>query len=185
MLTILSLLYQWWGKRGDDAAYFQLLLPETKWGKNNGNKVISMFYDQRNTLHPFTFHVVLEWILDTIPEKRIITGIAVKAVLKNTGSEEEDKTGLAYFLYTHEHGNEGYFTVENLPLYDESTHSAVDADVVESFIDENKRYFTKYSQSSVRRKDAPYFTYLESLGIYRSEWINLKSINKSEGGAGE
>ncbi|HZK44114.1 MAG TPA: hypothetical protein VFC73_07470 [Syntrophomonadaceae bacterium] len=163
---------------------FQLLLPETKWGKNNGNKVISMFYDKRNNLHPFTFHVVLEWILDTIPEKRLITGIAVKAILKNIGNEEE-KTGLSYFLYTHEHENEGFFSVENLPLYDESTSSAVDADILEDFIDEYKQYFTKYSQSSVRRKDGPYYTYLESRGIYRSEWINLKKMNKSEGGVGE
>lgn len=164
---------------------FQLLLPETKWGKNNGNKVSSMFYDQRNNLYPFTFHVVLEWVLDTIPEKRLITGIAVKAIIKNTGSEEEEKTGLSYFLYTYEHENNEYFTVENLPLYDQSIGAAVDLDIFEHFINENRQYFTKYSQSAVRRSDAQYFTYLESKGIYRSEWINLKAINKSEGGAGD
>ncbi|TCP94638.1 chromosome segregation ATPase [Serpentinicella alkaliphila] len=164
---------------------FQLLLPETKWGKNNGNKVISMFYDQRNNLHPFTFHVVLEWILDTVPEKRLITGIAIKAIIKNTGNEEEDKTGLSLFLYTHEHDNKGYFKVENLPLYDKETGEAVDIDKLEDFIDSNKRDFIKYSQSNVKKKDGQYYAYLESKGIYRSEWINLKAINKSEGGAGD
>lgn len=164
---------------------FQLLLPETRWGKNNGNKVISMFYDQRNNLYPFTFHVVLEWILDTIPERRLITGIAVKAIIKNTGSEEEEKTGLSYFLYTHEYENSGYYTIENLPLYDKNTGEAVDIDVLENFINDNKRDFIKYSQSGVRRKDGEYFRYLESRGIYRSEWINLKSINKLEGGSGD
>lgn len=164
---------------------FQLLLPETRWGKNNGNKVISMFYDQRNNLHPFTFHVALEWVLDTIPERRLITGIAVKAIMKNTGGEEEEKTGLYYFLYTHEHENHGYYTIENLPLYDKKVGEAADIDVFESFINDNKRDFIKYSQSSVKRKDAEYYRYLESRGIYRSEWINLKSINKSEGGAGD
>ena len=164
---------------------FQLLLPETKWGKNNGNKVISMFYDQRNNLYPFTFHVVLEWILDTVPEKRLITGIAVKAIMKNTGNEEEDKTGLSLFLYTHEHDNKGYFKVENLPLYDKETGEAVDIDKFEGFLDSNKRDFIKYSQSSVRRKDGQYYSYLESRGIHRGEWINLKAINKSEGGAGD
>lgn len=162
---------------------FQLLLPETRWGKNNGNKVISMFYDNGNSLHPFTSHVVLEWILDTIPERRLITGIALKPILKNTGNDdEEEKTGLYYFLYTHEHDNTGFFSVENLPLFDEVTRTSVDVEKVEEFIDEYKNYFTKYSQSSVRRKDAPYFTYLESRGIHRSDWESLKRINKSEGG---
>ena len=164
---------------------FQILLPETKWGKNNGNKISSMFYDQRNNLNPFTFHVVLEWVLDTVPEKRLIAGIAVKAIIKNTGNDEDEKTGLSYFLYTYEHDNNEYLTVENLPLYDKSTGTAVDMDVFERFINENNRYFIKYSQSSVRRSDAQYYTYLESRGIYRSEWINLKAINKSEGGAGD
>lgn len=164
---------------------FQLLLPETRWGKNNGNKVISMFYDQRNNLHPFTFHVALEWILDTVPEKRLITGIAVKSIIRNASSEEEDKTGLSFFLYTHEHENNGYFTIENLPLYDKNAKEAVDIDVLDNFINSNRRYFIKYSQSSVRRKDSDYFRYLESRGIYRSEWINLKDINKLEGGSGD
>ena len=164
---------------------FQLLLPGTKWGKNNGNKVIGMFYDQRNNLHSFTFHVVLEWILDTVPEKRLINGIVVKSVIKNTGADEDESGGLNYFLYTHEHENNGYFTVENLPLFDIENKKAVDIEVLENFIDDNKRYFTKYSQSSVRKTDAPYYSYLENRGIYKSEWVNLKSINKSEGGIGD
>lgn len=164
---------------------FQLLLPGTKWGKNNGNKVESMFYDKRNNLNPFTFHVVLEWILDTVPEKRLMTGIAVKSIVRNTSNEEEEKTGLSFFLYTHEHDNNGFFTIDNLPLYDNNAKEAVDIDVLEDFINSNKRDFIKHSQSSVRRKDSDYFRYLESRGIYRSEWINLKDINKSEGGSGD
>ncbi len=164
---------------------FQLLLPGTKWGKSNGNKVIGMFYDQRNNLQSFTFHVVLEWVLDTVPEKRLINGIAVKSMLKNTGAEEEGKAGLSYFLYTHEHENNGYYTVENLPLYDKEAKETIDIDILEDFIDDNKRDFIKYSQSNVRKKDGSYYSYLESRGIYRSEWTNLKSINKSEGGAGD
>ena len=91
---------------------FQILLPETKWGKNNGNQVISMFYDIKNRLHPFTFHVVLEWVLDTIPEKRLLTGIAMKSTIKNTGEEDEENTGLTYILYTHEHANDGFYTMK-------------------------------------------------------------------------
>ncbi len=161
---------------------FQLLLPETKWGKNNGNQVISMFYDKRNNLQSFTFHVVLEWVLDTIPEKRLITGIAVKSIIKNTSTEDEEKTGLSYFLYTYEHDNNGYYNIENLPLYDEKNKEAVDLKDLDNFLNENKRDFIKYNQSSGKRKDSDYYRYLQSRGINRNEWITLKKINKSEGG---
>ncbi len=164
---------------------FQLLIPETKWGKTNGNKVISMFYDKKNNLHSDTFHVALEWILDTVPQKRLITGIAVRAIIKNTSNDHEEKTGLSYFLYTHEHDNQGYHKIENLPLYNEKENMAEDLDRVDDFISSNKRDFIKYSQSSVRRNDSEYFRYLENRGIYRSEWLNLKKINKLEGGAGD
>lgn len=164
---------------------FQILLPDTKWGKNNGNKVISMFYDKKSNLIPSTFHVVLEWILDTVPEKRLITGIAVKAEMKNTSSEEEEKTGLSYFLYTHEKSENGYFTVENLPLYDKEKKKAADIDDLDNFINSNKRDFMRYSKSSVSRSDSDYYNYLKNRGIYRAEWQSLKAINKSEGGAGD
>ncbi len=141
-----------------------------------------MFHDKNNNLHPFTFHVVLEWVLDTVPEKRLITGIAVKSTIKNTSGEDEDKAGLAYVLYTYEHDNNGYFTVENLPLYDEKIGEARDLNSLEDFLIENKRDFIKYSQSSGKRKDSDYYRYLESRGILRSEWMTLKEINKSEGG---
>lgn len=163
---------------------FQLLLPETRWGKNNGNKIISTFYDKKGNPHYFTFHVVLEWVLDTTPERRLLTGIAMKPVLKNVNIDEE-QTGLYYFLYTYEYDNNGHFTIYNLPLYEESTGDVTDIDEFENFIDANKRDFIKYSQSSVKRKDGDYYRYLESRGIYRSEWVNLKAINKSEGGAGD
>ena len=178
-------LYNGGGKGVMMQLIFQLLLPETKWGKNDGNKVISMFYDQRNNLNPYTFHVALEWVLDTVPEKRLITGIAMKSKIKNTSTEEDEKTGLSYFLYTYEHDNNGYFNMENLPLYDESTGEGIDLDEFEKFIDDNKRDFIKYSQSSVRRNDGEYYRYLGTKGIYRSEWKILKTINKSEGGVGD
>lgn len=102
-----------------------IYLSETRWGKNNGNKIISTFYDQRGNPHYFTSHVVLEWVLDTTPERRLLTGIAMKPVLKNVNIDEE-QTGLYYFLYTYEHDNNGYFTIENLPLYEESTGNVAD-----------------------------------------------------------
>ena len=141
-----------------------------------------MFYDIKNRLHPFTFHVVLEWVLDTIPEKRLLTGIAMKSTIKNTGEEDEENTGLTYILYTHEHANDGFYTIENLPLYESSKKEAIDLKDLEKFLDDNRRDFIKYSQTSGRRKDSDYYRYLESRGIHRSEWQVLKAINKSEGG---
>ncbi len=164
---------------------FQLLLPNTKWGKNNGNQVISMFYDKKNRLHPFTFHVVLEWLLDTSSQKRLITGIGIKSVLKNISGEDEDQAGLSYILYTHEHDNKGFFSVENLPLYDAEKKAGIDLKYLEDFLGENRRDFVKYGQSSGRNSGSDYYKYLESMGIYKTEWLNLKAINKSEGGISE
>lgn len=161
----------------------QVLLPNTRWGKNNGNKIISMFYDKRNNLHQFTFHVVLEWVLDTIPQKNLVTGIAVKSVIRDTDDADNEKSGLHYFLYTHEYENDGY-GIEDLPLYNNENKETIDIDDLEDFIDKNKRDFIKYSKSSVRRRDSEYFRYLESRGIYRSEWVNLKRINRTEAGSG-
>lgn len=178
-------LYNGGGKGVMMQLIFQLLLPETRWGKNDGNKVISMFYDGRNNLNSYTLHVALEWALDTTSEKRLITGIAIKPIIKNTSLDEEEKTGLSYFLYTYEHDSNGYFNIENLPIYNTNTGEGVDLEEFEKFLDDNKRDFIKYSQSSVKRNDCEYYRYLETKGIYKSEWTTLKTINKSEGGVGD
>lgn len=72
----------------------------------------------------------------------------------------------------HEHDNNGYYTIENLPLYDENTKEVTDINVLDGFLTDNRRDFIKYSQSSVRRKDSDYFRYLESRGIYIYRRIN-------------
>jgi len=164
---------------------FQLMLPGTKWGKSNGNKVVGMFRDRRNNLQSFTFHVVLEWVLDTEPERRLITGIAVKSRIKNTEGEEEDQAGLSYFLYTHEYQGHSYFTVDKLPLYQRDSQEATDLSALEAFIDEHKQDFRKFSKSDASNKNGRYYNHLLSKGLYLSEWRNLKEINKSEGGVGD
>lgn len=164
---------------------FQIMLPETRWGKNNGNKVISMFYDHKNRLIPYTFHVLLEWKLDTVPEKWLITGICMKAYKRNfiKNDEEEEKVGLNYFLYTYEHNNNGFYTLENIPVY--INGESVEYEDFEKFIDDNNRDFVKYSQSSVKKLDSNYYDYMKRCGIFKSEWEILKVINKVEGGVGD
>ncbi|MCF6466661.1 hypothetical protein [Clostridium sp. Cult2] len=166
---------------------FQIMMPETRWGKNNGNKVISMFYDQKGRLHPYTLHVLLEWKLDTLPEKWLITGICMKAYKRGTSKndEEEEKTGLNYFLYTYEHENNGFYTLENIPVYDKDKGESVDYEMFEKFIADNGRDFVRYSQSSVKRLDSNFYEYMRRLGVYKSEWEILKVINKVEGGVGD
>ena len=166
---------------------FQIMMPETRWGKNNGNKVISMYYDQKGRLHPYTFHVLLEWKLDTQPEKWLITGICMKAYKRSTSrsDEEEEKIGLNYFLYTYEHENNGFYTLENIPVYDKDKSESVEYEMFEKFIEDNGRDFVRYSQSSVKRLDSNYYEYMKRWGIYKSEWEILKVINKVEGGVGD
>ncbi|NLK68819.1 MAG: hypothetical protein GX283_06615, partial [Clostridiaceae bacterium] len=86
----------------------QITMPDTRWGKESGNRIISMFYDRYRNFVPYTFHVLIEWKLDSSPEKWLITGICVTAVKRNTTDELEENTGLNYFHYTIEHDNSGY-----------------------------------------------------------------------------
>ncbi len=166
----------------------QIVIPETRWGKKGGNKITGMFYDQFGRLRPYTFHVILEWKLDTVPDKWLITGICMTAFLRNEEEGEEEKerqAGLNYFLYTHEHRGDTYFTSENIPVYDKREKKAADYREFESFIDDNRKYFMKYSQGQSKRLDSDYYNYLRSVGIVKPEWEILKNINKSEGGVGD
>ncbi|MTI59332.1 MAG: hypothetical protein FH762_04960 [Firmicutes bacterium] len=60
---------------------FQLMLPGTSWGSNNGNKLEGMFYDRYNVFKPYTFHVGLEWDLDGLDNKKLLSAICVSAPL--------------------------------------------------------------------------------------------------------
>lgn len=164
----------------------QIVLPETRWGKNNGSRVTTMFYNQYRNFIPYTFHVILEWKLDTVPERWLIAGVCMTANIRHSGDEEqEEKIGLQYFLYTMEHNNNGKYTVENLPAYNNLEKRVTPYDSYEDFINNNKQYFRKYSKTAASRTNSDYYQYLESNGIYRAEWQILKLINKSEGGLGE
>lgn len=164
----------------------QIVLPNTRWGKNNGNKVSGMFLNRNNQFSPYTFHVILEWKLDTVPEKWLITGICFTAVKKSSDGEEDDeKIGVKYFLYTHEHYRQGYYSAENIPVYLKDEGKTVKYEDFERFLSENKKDFRKFSSSQSKNINSEYYRYLGGYGIYRSEWNILKLINKVEGGVGE
>ena len=160
----------------------QITMPDTRWGKESGNRIISMFYDRYRNFKPYTFHIIIEWKLDTIPEKWLLTGICVTAVKRNSTDELEEKTGLNYFHYTVEHDNSGFFSIEQIPVYDTKNNCPAAFDVYESYIDNNSKYIVKYPMSQTRRLNSNFFEYLKNRGIYRAEWEMMKSINRDEGG---
>lgn len=165
----------------------QIVLPNTRWGKNDGNKLTGMFLNKNHQFSPYTFHVILEWKLDSVPDKWLITGMCVTASKRSSIKEEEkeEKIGIKYFLYTHEHYAGGAYTIENLPAYSKEDRKSVSHDEFENFILKNKRDFRKFSESSAKNTRSEYYQYLENNGIYRSEWSILKLINKVEGGVGD
>ena len=74
----------------------QILMPETNWGKNNGNRVLDMFYNENKEFIPYPFHLVLEWELDTNPKKWLIVGLCVSAERKYS-KEAPGTASLRYF----------------------------------------------------------------------------------------
>ncbi|MGM0410793.1 MAG: hypothetical protein ACQEQF_08500, partial [Bacillota bacterium] len=160
----------------------QILLPGTAWGKNKGNKLEGMFYDRYNSFRPYTFHVGLEWGLDSEENKKLLAAICVSARHKEGIEEDDEKIGLKYFLYTHEYKGDSKFSLKNLPLYDKTEEKALNYDELWAFLQENKYYFRTFSKTSVRSLNSDYYQYLASHGIYRSEWDIMRTINRSEGG---
>ena len=130
----------------------QVTMPDTRWGKESGNRIISMFYDRYRNFVPYTFHVLIEWKLDSNPEKWLITGICVTAVKRNTTDELEENTGLNYFHYTIEHDNSGYFAIEQFPVYNKKENSPASYDYFEDYIDSNSKYIVKYPMSQQKAK---------------------------------
>ncbi|MGM0549106.1 MAG: hypothetical protein ACQER0_07545, partial [Bacillota bacterium] len=160
---------------------FQLLLPGTAWGSQNGNQLETMFYNRYGEFRQYTFHVVLEWSLEGSENKKLLSGICVSANQHKLAGEEELKVGLKYFLYTHQYQKRSQFSLKNLPLYQEEKDKVLQYDEMEKFVDQNKAELVKYYKSSVSTSNSEYYQYLSSHGIYRSEWEIMKNINRSEG----
>ena len=156
----------------------QLLLPETHWGKNNGNRVLDMFYDDKKEFHSYPIHVVLEWQLDVQPRKWLVTGLCLTA--EGNYSEEDDETAkLQYFSYVAERDASEEKYVKNLPLY---THKkATSYEDLNEYI-KNQPSIVKYSMTKMRNRRSTYYERLAEYGIYKNEWEIMKEINVDEGG---
>lgn len=158
---------------------FQLLLPLTKWGAKGENRIEALFYNERKQFVPYTFHVALEWRLDTDPVKWLITGIAVSAREKAAASESEQESAEPrYALYTLEQVKPGNYEIEDLPLLDEATGVSVPLDDWKSYVSARRSDFTLYTHTQTK----DYYDLLRSYDIERKEWETLRDINRQEGG---
>jgi hypothetical protein len=156
---------------------FQALMPLTTWGKNGENHIDALFYNERQQFDPYTFHVALEWRLDTDPAEWLVTGICVTAH-KSGKDNEEAETEPQYFLYTSKYRKPEEWTIDTIPLYDGEKKLATTYDEWENWLKKHKQQFEFYSRS----KQSAYFQYLASYGIEKAEWRQMKEINRDEGG---
>jgi hypothetical protein len=156
----------------------QLLLPETNWGKNNGNRVLDMFYDDKKEFHSYPIHVVLEWALDVKPKKWLVTGLCLTA--EGNYSEEDDEAAkLQYFSYVAERDSTEEKYVKNLPLY--TNKKVTSYEDLNEYL-KSQPSIVKYSMTKMRNRRSSYYERLGEYGIYKNEWEIMKEINIDEGG---
>jgi hypothetical protein len=156
---------------------FQPLIPLTTWGNNGENHIDALFYNEKQQFEPYTFHVALEWRLDTDPAEWLVTGICVTA-RKNNQENDENVTEPYYFLYTSKYRKPEDWQIETLPLYDEENKFVTSYDDWETWLKKHRQQFTIYSKS----KQQAYFQFLSSYGIEKGEWRQMREINRDEGG---
>lgn len=156
---------------------FQALMPLTTWGKNGENHIDALFYNEKQQFDPYTFHVALEWRLDTEPAEWLVTGICVTA-RKSGQDNDEIETEPRYFLYTSKYRKPEDWMLETLPFYDEEKKLTTSYEDWENWLKKHKQQFHFYSKS----KQTAYYQYLSSYGIEKMEWKHMKEINRDEGG---
>ncbi len=158
---------------------FQLLSPLTKWGAKSENRIEALFYNERKQFQPYTFHIAIEWRLDTDPVKWLTTGIAVSAREKASASEtDQESAEPRYLLYMLEQIKPGRYEIEDLPLYDQESRNAVSFEVWKEYLAARRSDFTIYTHNQTK----DYFELLKSYDIDRKEWETMRDINRQEGG---
>ena len=156
----------------------QLLLPETNWGENNGNRILDMFYNDKKEFHSYPMHIILEWQLDSKKPSWLITGMCITAEGKYS-EEDEESVRLKYFSYiTKRDLSEANF-LKNIPLY--SNKKVLSYDDTKNYIS-NQPNYSMYSKTNMNNRTSSYYKRLNEYGIYKNEWEIMKDINTEEGG---
>ncbi|WP_374723893.1 hypothetical protein [Calidifontibacillus erzurumensis] len=157
---------------------FQTMMPLTTWGKNGENHIDALFYNEKRQFVPYTFHVAIEWRLDTEPTEWLVSGICITSERKVGQDTEEAETEPQYFLYTSKYQKPANWSIDTLPLYDEEKKQAVSFEEWDSWLKKHKNEFQYYPKSKL----SAYHKYLSSYGIEKNEWRHMREINRDEGG---
>ncbi|AIQ47104.1 hypothetical protein R70723_15330 [Paenibacillus sp. FSL R7-0273] len=157
---------------------FQLLIPKTSWGKDNENQVEAFFHNHKKQLKPYTFHVAIEWKLDSgNRDEYITTGIAMTA----HSSADQLEIKVDYLLYTlTEYDEHADITLSTLPLYNAEEGGPASFEAIQQFVRERRNEIIYYGSSQAELKK--YYAFLAGRDIHIGEWRNMKKINGEEGG---
>ncbi|MET3289283.1 UNVERIFIED_CONTAM: hypothetical protein ABID98_001853 [Brevibacillus sp. OAP136] len=157
-------------------ALFQLMKPGTAWGETENRLYQQFFFNEKQKFQAYPFHIVMEWELDGIDKRYLITGGAFTAERQATKSEEENDYDIKpkFLMYVKEVELHDTGLFEFMPLYEGG--QAVTIDVLEKWL--------KGTGFLTFEKIGKYHELLKSYGIDKKDWDTLKEINKNEGGVG-
>ncbi|MED4632862.1 hypothetical protein P9443_08035 [Peribacillus frigoritolerans] len=157
-------------------AIFQLIEPLIRWGKE-GRMVDSFFFKEKQKFAPYTFHVLIEWLVGNAPHTKLLTGIAVSAKPKLSNKNHGSPIDLEYVLYVVEQNEQTPFDIASIPLWNEETQTSLPLDDLKIYLKRHESHIKTYHRGQKKE----YLTELKNYGIDPMEWRILKSINKDEG----
>ncbi|PFK48938.1 hypothetical protein COJ14_23140 [Bacillus cereus] len=157
-------------------AIFQLLDPLIRWGKEE-KMVDSFFFNDKRKFVPYSFHVLIEWLVGWEPHTKIMTGIAVSAKPKISNKRDASPIEPEYLLYIVEQNEQTPFDIASIPVWNEDTQIALSIDDLKNYLKKHEDHVKTFNRNQKRE----YFFTLKNYGIDPNEWRVLKSINKDEG----
>lgn len=157
-------------------AIFQLLDPLIRWGKEE-KMVDSFFFNDKRKFVPYSFHVLIEWLVGWEPHTKITTGIAISAKPKTNNKSDASPIEPEYLLYVVEQNEQTPFDIASIPVWNEDTQIALSIDDLKNYLKKHEDHVKIFNRNQKRE----YFSTLKNYGIDPNEWRVLKSINKDEG----
>jgi hypothetical protein len=152
---------------------FQILKPGTSWGDSNNKLYQHFFYNNKDQFSAYSFHVAIEWELDTEIPSYLVTGGIFSANRIVTGEGDgEEKIKPDYHFYSKEYAKDEKSDISALPLFENG--NAKNYGELKRFLEENG--YDCY------KNDKRHLSMMESYGIHEKSWDIVKDINKDEGG---
>lgn len=164
---------------------FQVLKPGTSWGKQNNRYYQQFFFDKKEQFVPYTFHVLIEWELDGLDHRHLVTGGMFSAEQRISMNEETQNDNISLereakiipniTFYTREFERKNGVALDHIPLYE-------NGEVADT---EELKDYLKWNGYDVYRDMKKHYRILDTYGINRKDWDIMKDINKDEGGVGK